>query len=172
MIWTTTPQSFIALGFLKLGYFIRFGSYSQSQDLVTFYRPGPSLKLLARFHYQKHLKKIQFKYDQILHDLDYHSTEFRSSRIFETWLFHTFCIIQSVTGSCWPGLSLKILAQFHYQNFFFLIQFKYDQILHDLDYHPTEFHSSRIFETWSFHTFRIIQSVPGSYHFLSTRFKS
>ena len=100
MIWTTTPQSFIALGFFKLGYFIRFGSYSQSQDLVTFYRPGPSLKLLAQFHYQKHFLKIQFKYDQILHDLDYHPTEFRSSRIFKTWLFHTFCIIQSVTRSC------------------------------------------------------------------------
>ena len=57
MIWTTTSQSFIALGFLKLGYFIRFGSYSQSQDLVTFYRPGPSLKLLAQFHYQKHFFK-------------------------------------------------------------------------------------------------------------------
>ena len=54
MIWTTTPQSFIALEFLKFGHFIRFGSYIQSQDIVTFYRPGPSLKLLAQFHYQKH----------------------------------------------------------------------------------------------------------------------
>ena len=66
MIWTTTPQSFIALGFLKLGHFIRFGSYSQSQDLITFCRPGSSLKILAQFHYQKHFLKIQFKYDQIL----------------------------------------------------------------------------------------------------------
>ena len=65
MIWTTTPQSFIALGFLKLGHFIRFGSYSQSQDLITFCRPGSSLKILSQFHYQKHFLKIQFKYDQI-----------------------------------------------------------------------------------------------------------
>ena len=34
MIWTTTPQSFVALEFLILGYFIRFVSYSQSQDLA------------------------------------------------------------------------------------------------------------------------------------------
>ena len=54
MIWTTNPQSFIALGFLKLGHFTRFGSYSQSQDLITFCRPGSSLKILAQFHYQKH----------------------------------------------------------------------------------------------------------------------
>ena len=82
MIWPTTPQSFIALGFLKLGHFIRFGSYSQSQDLITFCRPGSSLKILARFHYQKHFFKIQFKYDHILHDLDYYPIEFHSCRIF------------------------------------------------------------------------------------------
>ena len=50
MIWTTTPHSFVALEFFKLGYFIRFGSYSQSQDLITFCRPGSSLKILAQFH--------------------------------------------------------------------------------------------------------------------------
>ena len=72
MIWTTNPQSFIALGFLKLGHFTRFGSYSQSQDLITFCRPGSSLKIFAQFHYQKHFLKIHFKYDQILHDLDYY----------------------------------------------------------------------------------------------------
>ena len=82
MIWTTTPQSFIALGFLKLGHFIRFGSYGKSQDLITFCRPGSSLKILAQFHYQKYFLKIQFKYDQILHDLDYHPIEFHSCRIF------------------------------------------------------------------------------------------
>ena len=82
MIWATTPQSFIALGFLKLGHFIRFGSYSQSQDLITFCRPGSSLKILAQFHYQKHFLKIQFKYDQIQHDLDYYPIEFHSCRIF------------------------------------------------------------------------------------------
>ena len=47
MIWATTPQSFIALGVLKLGHFIRFGSYSQSQDLIIFCRAGSSLKILA-----------------------------------------------------------------------------------------------------------------------------
>ena len=82
MIWTTIPQSFIALGFLKLCHFIRFGSYSQSQDLITFCRPGSSLKILAQFHYQKYFLKIQFKYDQILHDLDYHPIEFHSCRLF------------------------------------------------------------------------------------------
>ena len=82
MIWTTNPQSFIALGFLKLGHFTRFGSYSQSQDLITFCRPGSSLKILAQFHYQKHFLKIQFKYDQILQDLDYYPIEFHSCRIF------------------------------------------------------------------------------------------
>ena len=82
MIWTTIPQSLIALGFFKLCHFIRFGSYSQSQDLITFCRPGSSLKILAQFHYQKDFFKIQFKYDQILHDLDYHPIEFHSCRLF------------------------------------------------------------------------------------------
>ena len=82
MIWTTTAQSFIALGFLKLGHFIRFGSYGKSQDLITFCRPGSSLKILAQFHYQKYFLKIQFKYNQILHDLDYHPIEFHSCRLF------------------------------------------------------------------------------------------
>ena len=82
MIWTTIPQSFIALGFFKLGHFIRLGSYGKSQDLITFCRPGSSLKILAQFHYKKHFLKIQFKYDKIQHDLDYHPIEFHSCRIF------------------------------------------------------------------------------------------
>ena len=104
--------------------------------------------ILAQFHYQKHFLKIQFKYVQIQHDLDYHSTEFHSSRIFETChfiRFGSYSQSQDLITFCRPGSSLKILAQFHYQKYFLKIQFKYDQILHDLDYHPIEFHSCGLF---------------------------
>ena len=57
MIWTTTPQSFIALGFLKLGHFIRFGSYSQSQDLINFVDPVQVLRSSPNFS----IRNIFFK---------------------------------------------------------------------------------------------------------------
>ena len=42
-----------------------------------------------------------------------------------------------------PVNFLRASLNFTIKNFF-LIQFKYEQILHALDYHPIEFHSPRI----------------------------
>ena len=44
-------------------------------------------------------------------------------------------IIQSVPGCCEPGSILKCLAIFHYEDYFVKFLFKFEQILHDRDYH-------------------------------------
>ena len=43
-----------------------------------------------------------------------------------------------------PVKFLRASLNFTIKNIFLKIQFKYEQILHALDYHPIEFHSPRI----------------------------
>ena len=63
-------------------------------------------------------------------------------KILKTESFLTSWIIQAVVN---PVKFLRASLDFTIKNIFKKIQFKYEQILHALVYHPIEFHSPGIF---------------------------
>ena len=81
MHWTTTPQSFIALGFLQASIKIqKTWSFPTSCIMQAVVNPVKFLRASLNFTRAFFLKS--FKYEQILHALDYHLIEFHSIRIF------------------------------------------------------------------------------------------
>ena len=149
MHWTTTPQSFIALGFSQASIKIqKTWSFPTSCIIQTVVNPVKFLRASLNFT----IKNIFFKSNLNTSRFYMHWTTTPQSfialgflqasiKIQKTWSFPTSCIMQAVVN---PVKFLRASLNFTIK-YFFLIQFKYEQILHALDYHPIEFHSIRIF---------------------------
>ena len=124
MHWTTTPQSFIALGFSQASIkILKTLSFLTSWIIQAAVNPVKFLRASLDFTIKNIFKKIQFKYEQILHDMDYQPTEFHSptifivvSKILKTLSFLTSWSIQAVVN---PVKFLRASLNFTIKNIFF-----------------------------------------------------
>ena len=84
---------------------------------------NPVKFLRASLNFTINFFLIQFKYEQILHALDYHPIEFHSIRIFIGFYKNLENLVISHvldhTGCCKPGKFLRALLNFTIKNIFF-----------------------------------------------------